>query len=127
MTITWDSEFGLYRGKEVKKQEAAMKGEGCLPQAAWYEGHERKTAIAWQDLTQGSVLRKLQVLRRSRSRNSFREGVKERADWTDDRLWVAEGVVKELQEVGKDEGKAETEKGVYRVTWRVEDKGSPDA
>lgn len=35
--------------------------------------------------------------------------------------------MKGLQEVGKDEGKAETEKGVYRVTWRVEDKGSPDA
>ena len=31
----------------VKRQEAAVKGEGCLPQAARYEGHERKTAITW--------------------------------------------------------------------------------
>ena len=50
----------------VKRQGAAMKGEGCPPQAAWHEGHERKTAITRQDLTQGSVLRKLQALRRSR-------------------------------------------------------------
>lgn len=45
------------------------------------------------------------------SRNSFREGVKERADATDDGLSVAEGVVKGFQEAGKDEGKAETERG----------------
>ena len=50
----------------VKRQGAAMKGEGCPPQAARHEGHERKTAITRQDLTQGSVLRKLQALRRSR-------------------------------------------------------------
>lgn len=46
------------------------------------------------------------------SRNSFREGVKETADLTDDGLWVAEGLVKGFQEVGKDEGQAETEKGI---------------
>ena len=34
--------------------------------------------------------------------------------------------MKGFQEVGKDEGQEETEKGIYRVTWQVADKGSPD-
>lgn len=41
--MTQSSDFIGEQG--VNRQEAAMKGEGCLPQAARYEGHERKTAV----------------------------------------------------------------------------------
>lgn len=111
--------LGFIGKMREKRQEAAMKGEGCLLQAAWYEGCGKKTAITWQDFTDDSVLRKATGSHETKKlRNCFRKGVEETADLVDDGLWVAEG--KGFQKVGK-------EKRGY-TEWYVDEKmrGSPD-
>lgn len=59
------------------------------------------------------------------SSNSFREGVKESwCDWW--RTISCRGCSERVSRGGKGWGEGRDRKGVYRVTWRVEDKGAPD-
>lgn len=68
---------------------SSVEEEEYLLQAAWNERCGRKTAIAWQDLTEDGVLKEnTGSLATSKLRDAYKEQLEETAGFADDGLWV---------------------------------------